>query len=62
MANTIDTQELANMLGVPTRQATKILREVNAELQRDGYLVLNTRPLKAPRNKVMERLGLTNEK
>ena len=61
MPNTIDTQELADLLGVSTRQASRILREVNAELQRDGYIVLNTRPLKAPRTKVMERLGLTNE-
>lgn len=47
------------MLGIPTRKANRIIREVNAELQREGYLVLNTRPVKAPKEKVMQRLGLT---
>lgn len=58
----ITAQELADLLGIPERKANRILREVNEDLQRDGYIVLNTRPLKAPRSKVMQRLGLTEEK
>ena len=65
MAKVITTAELATMLNITRRQANRILRTVNDELQREGYIVLNTRPLKAPRHQVMKRLGLSegnNEK
>lgn len=61
----INSAELADLLNINRRQANKILRTVNEELQREGYIVLNTRPLKAPRHQVMKRLGLSegnNEK
>lgn len=61
MLDVITSRELANLLGIPERKAAQIMRTVNAELQRDGYIVLNTRPLKCPRSKVMERLGLNND-
>lgn len=61
MQELITAPELADLLAIPERKAAQILRTVNAELQRDGFLVLNTRPLKAPRSRVMERLGLKND-
>lgn len=57
----ITSEELAGLLGISERKANRILRTVNEELQREGYLILNTRPLRAPLNKVMERLGLKEE-
>lgn len=59
MTNVITTAELADLLNINRRQANRILRTVNEELQREGYIVLNTRPLKAPRHQVMKRLGLS---
>ena len=61
MQHLITAPELAELLAIPERKAAQILRTVNEDLQRDGYIVLNTRPLKAPRSKVMERLGLNND-
>lgn len=54
----INSAELADLLNINRRQANKILRTVNEELQREGYIVLNTRPIKAPRHQVIKRLGL----
>lgn len=59
MQETITTAELADLLNINRRQANRILRTVNEELQREGYIALNTRPLKAPRTRVLQRLGLS---
>lgn len=59
MTKTITTAELATLLNITQRQASKILRTVNEELQREGFITLNTRPLKAPRHQVLTRLGLS---
>jgi hypothetical protein len=55
----INSAELSDLLKITRRQANRILRTVNEELQREGYIVLNTRPLKAPRHQVLKRLGLS---
>lgn len=57
----IDTSELSELLGITNRKANDILREVNNELKEQGYLIVNTRPLKAPRKIVLERLNIQEE-
>jgi hypothetical protein len=61
MAQLITAPELAALLGIPERTANRIMRTVNEQLQREGFITLNTRPIKAPRDKVMGALGLKGE-
>lgn len=54
----IDTNELAEMLGVSKRNASKLIREVMEEMKAKGLYVIATKPLRAPREKVMEKIGV----
>ena len=54
----IDTNELAEMLGVSKRNASKLIREVMEEMKAQGLYVIATKPLRAPREKVMEKIGV----
>ena len=54
----IDTNELAEMLGVSKRNASKLIREVMEEMKAQGLYVIATKPLRAPRKKVMEKIGV----
>ena len=54
----ISSVELAKLLEVPQRQATRVIREVNEELRAKGVYVFNTKPPKAPAQKVFEKIGI----
>lgn len=58
----IDTNELAELLGVSKRSASKLIREVQAEMQREGLYIISTKPLKAPREKVFRKIGVKYER
>ena len=46
------------MLGVPVRQASKLIKETNEELSKKGIYVFNTRPPRAPRKEVLRKIGV----
>jgi len=54
----ITTQELAEELAIPQRQAVAIIKTVNNRLLSQGALILKTRPMRAPRNEVYDLLHL----
>ena len=54
----ITTDELSELLEIPEYLARKVIKEVNMELSKKGYIAINTRPLKAPRKEVFKRLGI----
>lgn len=54
----IDTNELSALLGINRRNASKLIREVMAEMRAEGLYVLNTKPLRAPRERVLEKIGV----
>ena len=54
----IDTNELAEMLGVSKRNASKLIREVMEEMKAQGLYVISTKLLRAPREKVMKKIGV----
>jgi phage anti-repressor protein len=58
MSVMIDTNELAEMLGVSKRNASKLIREVMEEMKAQGLYVISTKPLRAPREKVMKKIGV----
>ena len=57
----ISSVELAKLLEVPQRQATRVIREVNEELRARGVYVFNTKPPKAPRKEVFRKIGIERE-
>lgn len=54
----ISSVELAEMLGIPKRQAGKVIQAVNEDLKKEGAFVLNTRPAKAPTDLVFKKLRI----
>lgn len=58
----IDAVELADLLGVTERIATKVISDTNKRIEQAGGYVINTRPPKAPRAKVYELLGIEERK
>ena len=54
----ITTQELAELLHIPQKQAVAVIKLVNAELEKQGAYVLKTRPMMAPRKLVMMKLNI----
>ena len=56
----INSVELAEMLGVTKRQASRVINEVNKELSEKGVYVFYTRPPRAPRKEVLRKIGIEN--
>ena len=54
----ISSLELAKLLDVPVRQASKVIHEVNRELEERGVYVFKTKTPRAPREKVMKKRGV----
>lgn len=54
----ITSTELAELLHINKRQASKLINEVNKELEQKGIYVFHTKPARAPRKTVLERIGL----
>lgn len=54
----IDSYELSSLLGITQREANRVIRTVNQELQEKGFLVIKSRPQRAPRNEVFKRLKI----
>lgn len=54
----ISTNELADLLGIPKRQASKVIKAVNEDLAKQGVFVFNTRPMKAPTEWVFKKLHM----
>lgn len=54
----IDSYELSSLLGITKREANRVIRTVNQELQEKGFLVIKSRPQRAPRNEVFKRLKI----
>lgn len=54
----IDTNELAEILGVNRRTASKLIRQVMDEMKAEGLYVISTKPLRVPRERVMKKIGV----
>lgn len=54
----IDSYELSDLLGITHREANRVIRTVNQEMERKGFLVIKSRPQRAPRVEVLKRLGI----
>lgn len=54
----ISSLELAKLLDVPVRQASKVIHEVNRELEERGVYVFKTKPPRAPRKEVLRKVGI----
>ncbi len=54
----IDSYELSDLLGITHREANRVIRTVNQEMERKGFLVIKSRPQRAPRNEVFKRLKI----
>lgn len=54
----IDALELSDLLGITHREANRVIRTVNQEMERKGFLVIKSRPQRAPRVEVLKRLGI----
>lgn len=54
----IDTNELAEILGVNRRTASKLIRQVMDEMKVEGLYVISTKPLRVPRERVMKKIGV----
>lgn len=54
----IDSYELSSLLGITQREANRVIRTVNQELEEQGFLVIKSRPQRAPRHEVFRRLKL----
>lgn len=54
----IDTNELAEILGVNRRTASKLIRQVMDEMKAEGLYVISTKPLRVPRERVMRKIGV----
>jgi len=54
----ISTNELADLLGIPKRQAGKVIKAVNEDLEKEGVFVFKTRPAKAPTEWVFKKLRM----
>ena len=57
----ITGEELAELLNISVRQANTIIQQVNARLKEQGFIVINTRPLRAPRSAVLKYLNIREE-
>lgn len=57
----IDSVELAELLGCTKRQASVIIQLVNDDLAEQGAYTLNTRPPRAPRMMVYQKLHIEKE-
>ena len=58
----IDSYELSALLGTTVRESNRIIRTVNQELEKQGFLVIKSRPQRAPRREVFQRLKIGEEK
>lgn len=54
----ISSVELAKLLDVPVRQASKVIHEVNRELEGKGVYVFKTKTPRAPRREVLRKVGI----
>lgn len=54
----ISSLELAELLNVPVRQASKVIHEVNRELEEKGIYVFKTKVPRAPRKEVLRKVGV----
>lgn len=54
----ISSLELAKLLDVPVRQASKVIHEVNRELEEKGVYVFKTKTPRAPRREVLRKVGI----
>ena len=54
----IDALELSDLLCITHREANRVIRTVNQEMERKGFLVIKSRPQRAPRVEVLKRLGI----
>ena len=54
----ISSLELAKLLDVPVRQASKVIHEVNRELEERGVYVFKTKIPRAPRREVLRKVGI----
>ena len=50
--------ELAQLLDEPVRQASKVIHEVNRELEEKGVYVFKTKTPRAPRKEVLRKVGI----
>ncbi|MCD8357476.1 MAG: ICEBs1 excisionase [Clostridia bacterium] len=55
----ITTGELAELIGASKSTASRIISDVNKNLRKDGFYTFRG---KAPRNAVLKRLGLAEQK
>ena len=54
----ISSLELAELLDIPVRHASRVIREVNKELEARGIYVFKAKIPRAPRQMVLQKLGI----
>lgn len=57
----IDAEKLSELVDISIREARKIIRTVQEELEAEGYYVPHTKKLTAPAERVLKKIGVKNE-